>query len=104
MSWDEFKKGSALPVPAELEDIVMQLLEKDPQYRIQSAQELARIAGCSREMAGRVLKKLEAEGKLHARGKTVVVYGTRRAMAGHGGAKPGGSPISMPAAHRCCPI
>ena len=40
-------------------------------------QELARLVGCSREMAGRVLKKLEAEGKLHARGKTVVLYGTR---------------------------
>jgi len=28
-------------------------------------------------MAGRVLKKLQADGQLHARGKTVVVYGTR---------------------------
>lgn len=42
-----------------------------------SRQELARIVGCSREMAGRVLKQLEADGLLHARGKTVVVYGTR---------------------------
>jgi CRP/FNR family cyclic AMP-dependent transcriptional regulator len=42
-----------------------------------SRQELARIVGCSREMAGRVLKQLQEEGKLHARGKTVVVYGTR---------------------------
>jgi len=42
-----------------------------------SRQELARLVGCSREMAGRVLKKLETEGKLHARGKTVVLYGTR---------------------------
>jgi len=42
-----------------------------------SRQELARIVGCSREMAGRVLKQLQIEGKLHARGKTVVVYGTR---------------------------
>ena len=46
------------------------------QLRI-SRQELARLVGCSREMAGRVLKKLQADGKLHARGKTVVVYGTR---------------------------
>jgi CRP/FNR family cyclic AMP-dependent transcriptional regulator len=46
------------------------------QIRI-SRQELARIVGCSREMAGRVLKQLQADGKLHARGKTVVVYGTR---------------------------
>lgn len=42
-----------------------------------SRQELAKIVGCSREMAGRVLKKLQVDGKLHARGKTVVVYGTR---------------------------
>jgi CRP/FNR family transcriptional regulator, cyclic AMP receptor protein len=42
-----------------------------------SRQELARLVGCSREMAGRVLKKLQVDGKLHARGKTVVVYGTR---------------------------
>ena len=42
-----------------------------------SRQELARLVGCSREMAGRVLKKLQIDGKLHARGKTVVLYGTR---------------------------
>jgi CRP/FNR family cyclic AMP-dependent transcriptional regulator len=42
-----------------------------------SRQEISRIVGCSREMAGRVLKQLQIEGKLHARGKTVVVYGTR---------------------------
>ncbi|MFT4257223.1 MAG: cAMP-activated global transcriptional regulator CRP [Pseudoxanthomonas sp.] len=42
-----------------------------------SRQELARLVGCSREMAGRVLKKLQADGKLHARGKTLVLYGTR---------------------------
>ena len=42
-----------------------------------SRQELARLVGCSREMAGRVLKKLQADGLLHARGKTVVLYGTR---------------------------
>lgn len=46
------------------------------QLRI-SRQELARLVGCSREMAGRVLKKLQADGKLHARGKTLVLYGTR---------------------------
>jgi CRP/FNR family cyclic AMP-dependent transcriptional regulator len=39
-----------------------------------SRQELARIVGCSREMAGRVLKQLQIDGKLHARGKTIVVY------------------------------
>lgn len=42
-----------------------------------SRQELARLVGCSREMAGRVLKKLEIDGMLHARGKTVVLFGTR---------------------------
>ena len=42
-----------------------------------SRQELARIVGCSREMAGRGLKQLQIEGKLHARGKTVVIFGTR---------------------------
>jgi len=39
-----------------------------------SRQELARIVGCSREMAGRVLKQLEEQGKLKARGKTIVVF------------------------------
>ena len=42
-----------------------------------SRQELARIVGCSREMAGRVLKQLEEQGMLKARGKTVVVFGGR---------------------------
>lgn len=46
------------------------------QLRI-SRQEISRLVGCSREMAGRVLKKLQEEGKLHARGKTIVLYGTR---------------------------
>ncbi|WP_442682566.1 cAMP-activated global transcriptional regulator CRP [Stenotrophomonas sp. JC08] len=46
------------------------------QLRI-SRQEIARLVGCSREMAGRVLKKLQVDGLLHARGKTVVLYGTR---------------------------
>lgn len=40
-------------------------------------QELGRIVGCSREMAGRVLKNLEQEGLIGVRGKTIVVYGTR---------------------------
>lgn len=42
-----------------------------------SRQELSRLVGCSREMAGRVLKKLQTDGILHARGKTVVLFGTR---------------------------
>ncbi len=46
------------------------------QIRI-TRQELGRIAGCSREMAGRVLKTLEEQGHITARGKTIVIYGTR---------------------------
>lgn len=42
-----------------------------------SRQELSRIVGCSREMAGRVLKQLEAQNLLTAHGKTIVVFGTR---------------------------
>ena len=40
-------------------------------------QEIGRIVGCSREMVGRVLKTLEEQGLVTARGKTMVVYGTR---------------------------
>ena len=40
-------------------------------------QEIARIVGCSREMVGRVLKELEEQGLITARGKTIVVFGTR---------------------------
>jgi len=46
------------------------------QVRI-TRQELGRIAGCSREMAGRVLKTLEEQGLITAHGKTIVVFGTR---------------------------
>lgn len=42
-----------------------------------SRQELAKLSGCSREMAGRALKELEADGRLTARGKTIVVFGLR---------------------------
>lgn len=40
-------------------------------------QELGRIVGCSREMAGRVLKVLEEQKLLTAKGKTIVVFGAR---------------------------
>ncbi|GAB6067899.1 cAMP-activated global transcriptional regulator CRP [Methylothermus subterraneus] len=46
------------------------------QIRI-TRQELGRIVGCSREMAGRVLKALAADGLISVRGKTIVVYGMR---------------------------
>jgi len=40
-------------------------------------QEIGRIVGCSREMAGRVLKNLEEQGLIDVHGKTIVVFGTR---------------------------
>ena len=40
-------------------------------------QEIGRIAGCSREMVGRVLKTLEESGLVSVKGKTMVVFGTR---------------------------
>ena len=40
-------------------------------------QEIAKIVGCSREMAGRVMKALEEDGLITAHGKTIVVFGTR---------------------------
>ncbi len=46
------------------------------QIRI-TRQELGRIVGCSREMAGRVLKSLETQNMISAHGKTIVVFGTR---------------------------
>jgi CRP/FNR family transcriptional regulator, cyclic AMP receptor protein len=46
------------------------------QIRI-TRQELAKIVGCSREMAGRVLKDLEERGLITAHGKTIVVFGVR---------------------------
>jgi CRP/FNR family cyclic AMP-dependent transcriptional regulator len=41
-------------------------------------QELGRIVGCSREMAGRVLKTLEDDGLLTASGKTIVIFDEAR--------------------------
>ncbi len=41
-------------------------------------QELSRIVGCSREMAGRVMKTLEEDGMLRASGKTIVVLGKHK--------------------------
>ena len=42
-----------------------------------SRQELSRLVGCSREMAGRVLKVLEEQGLISASGKTIVVFNAR---------------------------
>jgi len=46
------------------------------QIRI-TRQEIGRIVGCSREMAGRVLKNLEERDLISVSGKTIVVFGTR---------------------------
>lgn len=46
------------------------------QIRI-TRQEIAKIVGCSREMAGRVLKDLGEHGLVSAHGKTIVVFGAR---------------------------
>ncbi|HEX4881311.1 MAG TPA: cAMP-activated global transcriptional regulator CRP [Porticoccaceae bacterium] len=40
-------------------------------------QEIGRIVGCSREMVGRVLKALEDQELISARGKTMVIFGAR---------------------------
>jgi CRP/FNR family transcriptional regulator, cyclic AMP receptor protein len=40
-------------------------------------QEIAKIVGCSREMAGRILMELAQRGLITARGKTIVVLGVR---------------------------
>ena len=53
-----------------------------------SRQELSRLVGCSREMAGRVLKSLEEQGLLRAHGKTVVVFGVRPGAARSSAAQP----------------
>ncbi len=42
-----------------------------------SRQEISRIVGCSREMAGRVLKDLEDQGNLTVKGHTIVVLHDR---------------------------
>jgi CRP/FNR family cyclic AMP-dependent transcriptional regulator len=46
------------------------------QIRI-TRQDIGRMVGCSREMAGRVLKTLEEQGHISVAGKTIVVFGTR---------------------------
>ena len=42
-----------------------------------SRQELARNVGCSREMAGRVLKKLEEDGALVSKGRSIMIFSER---------------------------
>jgi len=47
--------------------------EEGMQIRI-TRQELSRMVGCSREMAGRVLKDLQNQGLIWAHGKTMIIY------------------------------
>jgi len=42
-----------------------------------SRQEIGRVVGCSREMAGRVLKSMEEQGLLNVSGKSIVVRGVK---------------------------
>lgn len=42
-----------------------------------SRTELGQLVGCSREMVGRVLKNMEVEGRITAKGKTIVIFGAR---------------------------
>jgi CRP/FNR family cyclic AMP-dependent transcriptional regulator len=42
-----------------------------------SRTELGKIVGCSREMVGRVLKNMEEQGLITAKGKTIVIFGAR---------------------------
>ncbi len=44
-----------------------------------SRQEIARIVGCSREMAGRILKDMQNMGLIEAHGMQVVVHGATKA-------------------------
>lgn len=43
-----------------------------------SRQELSRNVGCSREMAGRVLKKLEEDGMVQSQGRSILVIGVKK--------------------------
>ena len=40
-------------------------------------QDLGKIANCSREMVGRILKDIQNQGLIKVSGKTIVVFGTR---------------------------
>ena len=59
---DLSKKPDAMPHPS---GVVVRI----------SRLELARHVGCSREMAGRVLKKLKQEGIVHSQGRKILIYG-----------------------------
>ncbi|WP_028081945.1 cyclic nucleotide-binding domain-containing protein [Solimonas soli] len=46
-----------------------------------SRQELARLVGCSREMAGRVLKKLEEDGIVATQGRSILILNVYKPVA-----------------------
>lgn len=52
-------------------------LENGVQIKV-SRQEIARIVGCSREMAGRILKDMQDMGLIEAHGMQVVVFGATK--------------------------
>jgi CRP/FNR family cyclic AMP-dependent transcriptional regulator len=65
-----------------------------------SRQELSRLVGCSREMAGRVLKALEDQGLLSANGKTMVIYGARPKVKPRSGVAAPTTPSTTPLLRR----
>ncbi len=71
-----------LDVAGRMAHILLELIKKpgaiaNPRGTIirTSRQELARLVGCSREMAGRVLKKLEEDGMVQSQGRSILVLG-----------------------------
>ena len=71
-----------LDVTGRVASILLDLLSNQPDAMTHPAgmqikvtrQEIGKIVGCSREMAGRVLKNLEESGLISVSGKTIVVY------------------------------
>jgi CRP/FNR family cyclic AMP-dependent transcriptional regulator len=53
------------------------IVHPDGMQIITTRRELARIVGCSPKTVGQVVRGLEDRGLIHARGKTMVIYGTR---------------------------
>ncbi|MBF0264590.1 MAG: cAMP-activated global transcriptional regulator CRP [Gammaproteobacteria bacterium] len=71
-----------LDVTGRVASILLDLLSNQPdamthpegmQIKV-TRQEIGKIVGCSREMAGRVLKNLEEKGLISVSGKTIVVF------------------------------
>ena len=71
-----------LDVTGRIASTLLDLLAKQPdamthpqgmQIKV-TRQELGKLVGCSREMAGRVLKNLEEQGLISVSGKTIVIF------------------------------